>query len=351
MFYVEFLRARNCLRILAIVFGIFFAIAVIVRLFMPTNLHDMQTSHWVDMQMNQSGVHTSTKRLTDGSTRTTIVDPDGDRVVVTDHGYRGQHVTVTGPNVNVDENRNVRVASVGIHTHSGTNGTSGTVDVDTDEPVSLMALMLFPCLIGLIIATILGGVLAKENRNHLEIVWTRPVSRTVMALGMFGVDALALVASMMLTMLLEILGIALFELPRFDLSGSLGAAAVIVLCVFAWYGLLTASSASLRGSGGIKALAWIAGLFVPAISAAALVPILIFRIIGDAAGILTVLDPLAYLHHTDNPTIGLTGNDLATGVIGMNVVTGPAPERALLLLVLTVLYVALAVYQWRRLEA
>lgn len=351
MFYVEWLRARICLRILAIIFGIAFAIAIVVRLFMPTNLHDMQSSRWVNMQMNESGVHTRTTHLSDGSLRTTIIDPDGDRVVVTDHGYRGQHVTVSGPNVNVDQTGNIRIASVGVQARSGTNGTNGSVVVDTDEPIALADLLYFPCLVGLIIATIIGGVLAKENRNHLEIAWTRPVSRDVMALGMFGVDAIALIISMALALLLEILGIALFELPRFDLAGSLGTAAVVLLAVFAWYGLLTAASASLRGSGGIKALAWVAGIFVPAISAAALVPILIFRIIGDTAGILTVLDPLAYLHHTDNPTIGFTGNDLPSSIIGMNVVAGPLDVRALLLLALTVLYVALAVYQWRRLEA
>lgn len=351
MFYVEFLRARNCVRILAIVFGICFVIAAIVRLFMPTNLHDMQTSRWVNMQMNESGVHARTTHLRDGSLRTTIIDPDGDRVVVTDHGYRGQHVTVSGPDVNVDQTGNIRIASVGVQAHSGTNGTNGSVVVDTDEPIALSDLLYFPCLVGLIIATIIGGVLAKENRNHLEIAWTRPVSRDVMALGMFGVDAIALIISMALALLLEILGIALFELPRFDLAGSLGTAAVVLLAVFAWYGLLTAASASLRGSGGIKALAWVAGIFVPAISAAALVPILIFRIIGDVAGALTLFDPLAYLHHTQNPTVMGGGPEMAPGVIGSNIVTGPADERALLLLVLTVIYVALAVYQWRRLEA
>jgi hypothetical protein len=348
VFYVELLRARNCVRILAIIFAICFAIAAIVRLFMPTNLHDMQTSHWVNMQLNESGVHSTTTRLPDGSTRTTILDPDGDRVVVTDRGWRGQHVTVTGPNVDVDRDQDVRIASVGIRAHTSSGGTNGSVVVDTDEPISLSGLLYFPCLVGLIIATILGGVLAKENRNHLEIAWTRPVSRSTMALAMFGVDAVALIVSMALALLLEILGMALFELPRFDVTGALGTAVVVLLCVFAWYGLLTAASASLRGSGGIKALAWIAALFVPAISAAALVPILIFRIIGDAAGILTVLDPIAYLNHTDNPALM---NSISPSVIGTNIVTGPADQRALLLLALTVLYVALAVYQWRRLEA
>lgn len=346
MFYVEWLRVRNCLRILAIVLGALFVIAGIVRLFMPT---DLDQNHYVHYELNAVGTHATTVHLKNGTTRITIVDAQGDRVVVIDHGWRGKHVTVSGPNVDVDRTGHVQVGSIRVNAAPGTNG--GEVQINTDEPIPLDVLLIGPGVIGIIVATILGGVLGKENRNHLEIVWTKPVSREIMGLGLFVVDALGIVAAMLMTFVLNIAGIALFEMPRIAVdSTGLASIALVVFGILAFYALFDAASASVRGGGGTKALVWLAAIFVPPISAAALIPILIFKIIGTVFGALTLLDPLAYLstHVTDNGTVTASG---IPGVFGYGTLSSPIGERALILIGLTLVYLALSLIQWRRLEA
>jgi hypothetical protein len=346
MFYVEWLRVRNCLKILAIVLGAIFVLAVIVRLFMPTNLNQ---GHYIDYEMNASGAHAATVHLKNGATRTTILDSEGDRVVIVDRGWHGKHVTVSGPNVNVDRPAHVQIGSVGVHAAPGTNG--GHVSVNTDLPIPLAALLVEPGIVGIIIATILGGVLGKENRNHLEIAWTKPVGRDTMALGMFAVDAAGIVGAMLLAFVLEVAGIALFELPHIMLdSRSIAVLGLAAFGVLAFYALCNAASASARGGGGLKALVWLAAIFVPPLSAAAMVPVLIFKIVGNLFGALSLLDPLAYLNtHVDNS--GQVGSGAIPGVLGYDVLSSPMWERALILLLLVLVYCAASVVQWRRLEA
>jgi hypothetical protein len=347
MFYVEWLRVRNAVRILAIVLGIMFGITVLVRLFMPVDMSGDRIYRNIDLK--GSGMHRSIGHLSNGATRTTFTDSQGDRVVIVDNGWRGKKVTVTGPNVEVSgQAANVHVGPVGVHARSTRSG--GQVVVGTDEPISVLDLMLGPGLVGLIMATILGGVLGKENRNHLELAWTKPVSRDVMALGMFGVDIAALAASMAFTLLLEILGIALYEMPRIYADpAAIAGTFMVFFGVLAFYTLFNAASASIRGGGGTKALVWLAAIFVPSLSNAALVPVLIFVIIGNIFGGLAMFDPLAYFgsisHHAS------TGSGVAPGVFGSAIVNAPAPERAIAVLILMLLFAALSLWQWRRLEA
>lgn len=344
MFYVEWLRLRNCLRVLGIVLGILFALAVIVRLFMPTQLTEDQ-NRWISDEMGKPGVHSTTTRLADGSTQTTVIDPDGDHFTIVDRGWHGKSVTVSGPDVDVDRHARVRVGPLGVDATSGRNG--GVVRVSTDEPVPLETLLIAPLVVGLIIATILGGVLAKENRNHLEIVWTKPVNRDAMALGLFAVDALGIAGAMVATFLFEVLGIALYELPNISVgSQTLGLTLLALFSVLAFYSVFNAASAMVRGGGGIKALVWLTAIFVPAISAAALVPVLIFHIVGNLFGALAVLDPLAYLNHDSTG-----GSGVVSGVVGSAVLSAPVLDRAGVLALLVVFYCGLSLLQWRRLEA
>jgi hypothetical protein len=347
MFYVEWLRVRNCLRVLAVVLGVIFAITVLVRLFMPTNLDE---SHYVHYELNAAGAHVKTVHLKNGTTRTTILDTEGDRVVVTDRGWRGKHITVSGPNVDVGGTATrVQVGSVRVNSAPGTNG--GRVEVNTDEPIPFDALLIGPAIIGIIVATILGGVLGKENRNHLEIAWTKPVSREGMALGLFAVDALGIVGAMLLALVLELAGIALFEMPRITVdSSTLPTIGLVLFGILAFYALFDAASASVRGGGGMKALVWLAVIFVPPLSAAALVPILIFKIIGTVFGALALLDPLAYLSTNVNDSGHVTTSAIP-GVFGYDILSSQMWERALILVGLAILYLALSLVQWRRLEA
>ena len=346
MYYVEWLRVRNCLRVLGIIFAIGFGLAILVRLFMPTTLNGGE-SHYMNV-LDQHGVRTTSVRLGNGETRTTVVDSEGDRMVIVDRGWHGKHVTVSGPNVSVQGQGNVTVGPIGVHSYDTASG--GEVVVATDEPIDIRFLLVGPMIVGFIIATILGGVLAKENRNHLEIAWTKPVSREVMALGLFGVDAIAITGAIFGAFILELAGIAMYEMPRISADATAIVTAFLMLFgVLAFYALCNAATSSLRGGGGMKALVWLAVLFVPSISMAALVPVLIFVIIGNVFGGLALLDPLAYLSMSCNN--GQCGSGVPQGVFGAAVFVAPPLERLVLVLVLVALYAAASLLQWRRLEA
>ncbi len=346
MYYVEWLRVRNCLRVLGIILAICFGIDVLVRLFMPTTINGNET-RYVNM-LNEHGARTTSIRLSNGVVRTTIVDSEGNRYVVDDRGWHGKRVTLSGPGIDVHGGSNVHIGPVGVHSYDTASG--GEVVVATDEPIDVRFLLIGPMIVGFIIATILGGVLAKENRNHLEIAWTKPIGREAMALGLFGVDAIGIVAAIVGAFIFEIAGMALYEIPRISADPGAIVTAFLMLCgPLALYSLFNAASASIRGGGGIKALVWLAVLFVPPISAAALVPVLIFVIIGNVFGGLTLLDPLAYLNM--NCHDGQCGSGVIHGVFGSTVLESPVPERLILVIALAVVYGVVSLVQWRRLEA
>ncbi|HEY9084877.1 MAG TPA: hypothetical protein VIN40_02910 [Candidatus Tyrphobacter sp.] len=347
MFYVEWLRVRNALRIVAIVLGVMFALVVILRITLgsPAAQYD-----WIFREAGKPGVHVSQQRQSDGALRTTIDDPaKGDHIVIVDRGWHGKDITITGPGVYTDQN-NVQVGSVGVHGRHVAGG-SDVVQINTDEPITARILLSIASFIALIVGTVLAAPLSKENADHLEIAWTKPLSRTGMALGMFAVDAAGIIASMALSIIFTIASIALFELPIVVIdSQTLPVLALCVLMPLAWYALLTAASASMkRGRGAVLGLGWLAALIVPSIGLGlSAAPIPVFHALGVAFSVLTVLDPIAYLHlsMTSSP-----GNAEPTIGFAFGVLSSPALVRAAILLLLAAAYSALSLLQWRRLEA
>ncbi len=242
MVYVEWLRVRNCLRILAIVFGVLFLGAAITRV--AVNAQMDQTQAWVAREIVKPGARVSHERLSDGATRTTVdVPSDGDHIVIVDRGWHGKAITISGPGITNDRNANVQIGSVRVHAVRSTP-QGGSIEVETDEAVSARVLLLFSSFVALIVGTFLAGPLAKENGNHLEIAWTKPIGRERLALGLFAVDAVGMLAGMAMTVVFLVISTALFELPRIVVdSQTLAVLALSVFMPFAWYALLTAASA------------------------------------------------------------------------------------------------------------
>ncbi|MHB8432697.1 MAG: hypothetical protein ACYC8W_09050 [Candidatus Tyrphobacter sp.] len=349
MFYPEWLRVRTTLKVLAIVFGCLFAIAALLRI--AFNEQISGTYSWVDQEMNKPGVRVTHERQSDGSMRTTIDDRSrGDHIVIVDRGWQGKTITITGPDVTVSRSRNVQIGSVGVHA-TRVSPTSNEVQVTTDEPVSARYLLLFASFVALIVATVLAGPLAKENTNHLEIAWTKAIGRERMALGLFGVDALAMLASMALTVIFLVLCTALFEIPHVVVdSATLPVLALTVFLPFAWYALLTACSSSLkRGLGAVIGLGWLAALVVPPIGQALAIagnPLL--HAAGVALSYVSLLDPLVYMHFSGSAA---PGDSTSTFGDTFSLLASPPLLRAAILLALTVIYSSLSLLQWRRLEA
>jgi ABC-type transport system involved in multi-copper enzyme maturation permease subunit len=195
---------------------------------------------------------------------------------------------------------------------------------------------------GLLIATILGGPLAKENDGHLELAWTKPVSRDLYALAGFGADALAIVASQLLTIVMILIATAVWSVPHVSFEdGAAGRIALALLAPLAWYAFLTTITASLRrGPGTAIGVAWVIAIIVPAIGSAVATraagePVL--QALHAVLATLTYLDPVAYIWFPRN-------EDLAR-------FAGTASSAAGWVAGLAIAYVVVAIAQWRRVEA
>jgi hypothetical protein len=119
-------------------------------------------------------------------------------------------------------------------------------------------------------ATVLGLNLAAENDGHLEIAWTKPVSREGYVLGVFAVDIIAMAACIVFT---AVCGFVLVDVFAGYQAVELGSAndmfdALLFcgapLCIYAW---IAAMSASLKRNRGA-----VAGMFWPIMFVLALLP-------------------------------------------------------------------------------
>jgi hypothetical protein len=112
-----------------------------------------------------------------------------------------------------------------------------------------------------IFASIFGSSLAIENDGHLEIVWTRPISRTRNALGKLLIDVAAIVTVFALCYATGWLVVAL--LGDHPLNVAFDGQSMLKLARFlafplAWFGLTQALTAGIKGSwfGAIVGPLW-----------------------------------------------------------------------------------------------
>ncbi|HEX5273996.1 MAG TPA: hypothetical protein VFW34_01830 [Candidatus Rubrimentiphilum sp.] len=200
--------------------------------------------------------------------------------------------------------------------------------------------------IGLVTATLLGGVLAKENDGHLEIAWTKPVSRDRLAAATMGVDIVTILLSQFATVLLVLVICAMFVWPSFySDAATLPSIAITLLGPIAWYACLTAFSASLkRGLGMVVGLGWLAALVVPAVAEGTARSSSDFgRAIHWVFQPIAYIDPIEYVHLSFHGSGGMSAMQ--------NAPLGPLGVSAGILIVLIIVYLALSVLQWRRVEA
>jgi hypothetical protein len=336
--FVEYARAKRALVIALILLGIFFAACVALRI-------SVHGSHWEATLENSPTAHVTRTALADGSQRIVVDDPQRQtHAVIVKHPNGGMDFDVTEPR--------------GRHSRHGDfimGSTSVTEDVqgntlhtrlhyaNNDIPrFDLGVLFLVTIPMGLIVASILGGMLAKENDGHLELAWTKPVSRERYALEAIAVDAAAIVCAQLLTIAVTLLATLMFFVPRFGYEQQMGWDILYALAgPIAWYALITAASASVkRGPGMVIGLGWVLAIIIPSLAAA----------LRGAAGLnavaawfytifnsLSYIDPIAYMSFS-------VGRHSTTMML-------PLAQSAGVLCALVAGYVVLAVAQWRRVEA
>lgn len=337
--YVEVLRAKRALIVAAVLLGLLLVAAIVLRLSFG---HAMNPRDWAHNLQTSPTAHSTTQHLPDGTTRTIVDDPAKHTHAIIDQKGDRLHVEIAEPaeRARTQQNSTMTVGRISTNENTRNGITHVTVDYRHDMTVDAIWMLLATLPLGLLVATMLGGALAKENDGHLELAWTKPASRERMALLAMLVDGAAIVASEAAAFGIYLCCILLFGIPHLVSNGPAGAMVLFVLIApIAWYAALTAWSASLKSHlGMVIGLGWPAALIVPGIAQGTQG---VQSPAGQAAhavfAALSYIDPIAY--------VSFHGSNLHNALV-------PSMGWALVALAsLTIVYAALSMLQWRRVEA
>lgn len=335
MNYVEWLRVRNCLRTVAIILGVLIVLAVILRISVARY---MSPESWVQ-HFRDPGTVASHVTLPGGTKRTIWDNPrENTHVVIDDHGYAGKHIVVTEPSSRAHgEQTHVNVGSIRVF--ESRHGSTTTTVIDTNGAVPMLYYMALADLTALIVAMVLAAPFAREVDGHLEITLTKPCSRARYAVGAIGVDVVGILAASFLTIVALYLCQLLFESARLDFSGvNARAIAMGVAAPLAWYAMLCAATTWLNRSY-VAVLAFAA----PVAGVIGLLTLIepsnvVALFVHDVAWGLSRLDPLSYVSIQTGDTLSDPG-------------AATFEWRFLLEVMFFIVYGALAVWQWQRVEA
>ncbi|HEV2909201.1 MAG TPA: hypothetical protein VGX02_07975 [Candidatus Eremiobacteraceae bacterium] len=224
------------------------------------------------------------------------------------------------------------------HGHVNVSVGDSAASSPTSSPTTFVELLgAASLLVGGIMATIWGNALARENDGHLEVAWTKPVSRTTYATSVMLVDGVGLLLSVVLGFFALVLILIDVRAPiTFSVApSSLMDIARFLLFPLAWYALIVALSARLRGGGVVQGLIWPIALGLTGIAAAPLPPVW-----HTIAMIISLLNPMTYLQYHQNDFSLMTSTIMA-----------PALLSDIALAVFVIGGWMLATTQWRRMEA
>ncbi|MGA7569274.1 MAG: hypothetical protein WCC70_08820 [Candidatus Aquilonibacter sp.] len=336
MNYVEWLRVRNALRIYAIVLGILIVIGLIVRISLAPQLNHDQ--YLIDRVSKEPGTKIS-RSVVDGVSRTTIVSPsDNTTITIDEKSDGGRIIHIVQPSSShTNSSHASHVGSIGA-SDSISNGIE-TITVDTNSPVNVVIFLAFATFAGLIFATIFGGSFACEN-GHLEIACLKPVSRLRYGLGIVGVDVVGIVLAGAMTVVAAVICQTMFEVPHLDFSKLADPFTLLLIVLpFSWYAALNAATASLRrGAGAVVGFAWPIAFVIIALSSIPLGDTVVGQTFHTIFWSVSRIIPLTYLSGTHQGA--------STTPEGWSYTARTLAATGLMLI-----YGALAIVQWRRVEA
>jgi hypothetical protein len=342
-YYVEYLRATRALRIVVILLGIVLLGALVLRLSWgaPTRQAGPPHDYYADIEHSPTA-HVSVTRLPNGDTRTIVEDRVKAHYMVIERkgkdvvGVSEFHTKEAYEYAQRHPTPTPRVRAMG-------GGEAGDVgfSYSTSTPHAAFEignLLSFTLPMGLLVATLLAGVLSKENNGHLELVWTKPVSREAYALTAALVDGLTLVVAQLATAVAFVIAGSFWGWPTIVVEPeAAGRIAVALLGPIAWYACLTAFSASLkRGPGIVLGLGWVLAFVCAQVASSTRdATTAVGRAVHAIFGSVNYIDPIAY----------------AWGLFDYSDPARHTQVELLALAVLAVVYLGLALLQWRRLEA
>lgn len=342
-YYVELLRAKRALIVAAIILGVLIVISGIIRV----SIGGERVSNWPAVLSTSPTAHTAKSTLPDGSVRTVVDDPPKRvHAVFIQHPNGTMDMDIVEPSKSSSRDDHVSFGSLSINEDTmpgGMRHVRGTFKA-SDMRFDIGVLFLISIPISIIVATILGGVLAKENDGHLDLAWTKPYSREHYALAAFAVDAAAIVAASLMTVAAMLICALFFLVPSFKSTpDSIFQIVIAFVGPVAWYAALTAASSSLkRGPGMVLGLGWVVGLMIPAITGVLESPA---KVNNVANAFYRIFDTLLYI----DP---ITYFSFSYRHGAMHTATGMSLGASLAVLAaLAVGYLAISMAQWRRVEA
>ena len=373
MAYVEWLRIKRVMFWVGIFLAVTFLIAVVLRTTLggiDSSIHFNRDSKTIVSVTYSNGTkHTVTKivpdvqridsrTLPDGSKQVIRVNTDGTTVVKTDHGYFGGYdIDILGPigghisrkntstNMMMFTNSQVTAPFDVNGYHFNVTKPMEYVKIRTASGIPLWVLLIGASITAMIVATILGISFAAQNDGHLEIAFTRPASREAEALRAVGVDIAGILLIMAIQGTVGFFALALWIFPHVSLSADdLRVVALEVGVPVAWYAFTLAVTASLkRGYGALAGILWPVSLAVMAFGVRAINDSQLAQFIYHTANGLQRLIPFYYGNvHQDSSGAAMMTID--TVIPDLNV-------RLLILAALIIGYSAIAIVQWRRVEA
>lgn len=337
MNYVEWLRVRNTVRRIGIVLGVMLVLGLGARIWLGFEFGSDQSI--IDRIQKDPGTSV-THTVYQGQQRTIIVNPrEHVRVTIDDRADGGRSITIVEPKSDEDDQIPHMIGSVSIKSTSGP--VTRTTIIDTNGTVPLAFYLAFAYIVGLIVATIFGAAFARENNGHLEIAFLRPISRELLALEMMGADLAGIVAAEILTVIALIVGQSFFEFPHVDLSGvTLTFLTFVVLVPLAWYMFLNAASASLkRGAGAVIGFSWPVCAVIIVLAHLNLHGTSLGQAIHAIAMALASIVPLNYAALTFADPVRQAAQSITY------------QQHLIIPALLVIVYGALAIVQWRRVEA
>jgi hypothetical protein len=141
------------------------------------------------------------------------------------------------------------------------------------------------------LATVFGLNLAAENDGHLELAWTKPVSREGYALGVFAVDIAAMAVCIVFSAVCAVVVVDVYAgnqvVGSNDGEALLGTLAYcgLPVCVYAWVAALSASFKRNRGA--------ISGIFWPVMIALIALRSVTVPTVHAVAAALNLFNPIA----------------------------------------------------------
>ncbi|MBV9402380.1 MAG: hypothetical protein JO018_01490 [Candidatus Eremiobacteraeota bacterium] len=327
MYYVEKLRAWRVMRVFLVILGVLFLLCVIARLSGHGHVNGNDF-------VAPSGAREVKSVAPDGSHISTYYGKHGEVAVVRTDVNDVQTVTVTEPAKPGAKSEQTKVGTVTIS--QTPHGKLMTTIIRNSNRIPLDVLFIIAAFFVSIFASILGLSLSAENDGHLELAWTKPVSRQGYAGMTILVDLAAALALLAITVAVEIAVLALFGAATHIAADAATLLTILwsIVYVSAFYGVVMATTASLRRASGVAlAILWPAMLILPGLTR------IDWLNIGTVARIIDTVNPVAYFYsltsHQQTHTLLPIG-------FGYEITA---------LAIITVAGLLASIGQWRRLEA